>query len=429
MVVGLDAHQTSLEPFGLWTARHAHPDDAGLSAGRARYFRLGVTAPTSPPPSVIRALKTGGSSGGNGGSGDGADREALSSGLAKIQVELHSCQASPINGPRPRPRKSDSAPVFPQSEDIGQDEKEANALSTVGQTEGIVFCFPREPVESPVLFRATKRLRPLHDVDGPWTSGLSCKKRRLRLHLVTSRLSLPFSLPATHILNRESGEDTPVLSRFLKLAALGAKKAGHQSGLIRKAAVLNRVRISVRQAAVLRGHTVLAGMAARGNLLSHGLQVVTSSSTGARFPGRSPPHDYQMPSAWRPHTTEFRPPCTITNLMAQGSSPDGPGHLDNDVSVPMPTSSPLLPGLDVIANPVHLPLHEEDEDDVAFPSPDLDTRYADLSDDDLGDVYADFGAIFGSATRSPESGSGESGGDEHFYEEYLDELDGIRWMA
>lgn len=45
-----------------------------------------------------------------------------------------------------------------------------------------------------------KRQRPLSDVDGEVFR--SNKKRRLRLHLITSRLSRPFSFPATYIYNR-----------------------------------------------------------------------------------------------------------------------------------------------------------------------------------------------------------------------------------
>ena len=48
----------------------------------------------------------------------------------------------------------------------------------------------------------------------------------------------------------------------------------------------------------------------------------------------------------------------------------------------------------------------EDEDDAfAFPAPDLDTRYADLSDDDMDDVYADFGVLFGGGGSGSESAS------------------------
>jgi hypothetical protein len=71
------------------------------------------------------------------------------------------------------------------------------------------------------------------------------------------------------------------------------------------------------------------------------------------------------------------------------------------------------------------PMAGADEDDVSFPSPDLDYRYADLSDDDMDDVYADFGALFGGRAESPE----KSREDGFFYEEYLDEVDGITWAS
>ncbi|KAL7626086.1 hypothetical protein AAE478_002856 [Parahypoxylon ruwenzoriense] len=440
MVVRLDAHQTSLEPFALWSTCCEHPDDADLATTRARYFRINTSAPTSPP-SVFRVLKAGSGSGsGSSSSGHCAGRKA------KIEIEIHTCQTPSSAGrPRPKPKKSNSAPVILRS-NIGQGDEETGVLSrtdkpvarpfaAVLNVEGIdgrVFCFPRGAVDSEFPFRPAKRGRPLHDVDGPGTSELPCKKRRLRLHLITSRLSQPFSWPATHILNRESGEDTPVLSRFLKFAAMSTKKAGHQSALVRKAAILNRVRISIRQAAALRGHTVISGMAARGNSLSHGLQVVTSSSTGARFPGRSPPCGCQIPLVWRPHTTTFHSPPPVLNPQIPRVPQDNSSDLENAVSNPtaMSCSAPP-PRPTLIAKPLELPPRAEDEEDVAFPSPDLDTRYADLSDDDMDDVYADFSVIFGSGARSPENGSGgsESAGGEHFYEEYLDELDGIRWVA
>ncbi|OAA67826.1 Peptidase S54, rhomboid domain protein [Niveomyces insectorum RCEF 264] len=63
-----------------------------------------------------------------------------------------------------------------------------------------------------------KRRRSLSDVDGPNTGILSHKKRRLRRFLITSRLSQPFSQPATHIINRESAASDEM--RLLKLAAI-----------------------------------------------------------------------------------------------------------------------------------------------------------------------------------------------------------------
>ncbi|KAI2466981.1 hypothetical protein F4781DRAFT_330797 [Annulohypoxylon bovei var. microspora] len=481
MVVKLDAHQKSLEAFGLpWTSCHSrHPDDEpGLgNSSKSRYFRISASAPPSPP-SLFQVLKAGGGSGGSNGAGGNsshnrADRRTAGSRprLAKIQIELQPCQpptsrsASPSAevpvDSRPKPKKANSAPVVLQSQfqpsiDIkGIEERRSNTpsptradatpsrrLTAVApnggpRVEGAkttpVFCFPREAFTTPsaLSLRPAKRERALHDVDGPGTGELSCKKRRLRLHLVTSRLSQPYSWPATHILNRESGDDSPVLSRFLKFAAVGAlKKAGHQSALVRKAAILNRVRIGVRHAAVLRGHTVIAGMAARGDFLSHGLQLVTTSNnaTGARFPGLAPnPYDHPMPPAWRPHTTTFHPSPPNSTPPDRDDSASGSESTTPSPATTPPLSSPARPS--VLARPFYLP--EDEDEGVAFPSPDLETRYADLSDDDLDDVYADFGVLFGSGSRSPEgsSGSSETAGGEHFYEEYLDELDGIRWIA
>ncbi|KAI2636549.1 hypothetical protein GGS26DRAFT_589161 [Hypomontagnella submonticulosa] len=489
MVVKLDA-QTSLDPFGLpWSARHARRPDEGPGLGnsnKSRYFRISASAPTSPP-SVFQVLKSGG--GGSGGAAGTASSSGSTQGLnhagsrlagsgprlAKIQVELQPCRpfistASSLSptevGSRPRPKKTASAPLVLQSRGGGGDGEEEEevrssnppfpsrvdespaarprtplATSTAvrgGEGKGApVFRFPRSSSTTPstLTLRPAKRGRALHDVDGPGTGALSCKKRRLRLHLVTSRLSQPYSWPATHILNRESGDDTPVLSRFLKFAAMGAlKKAGHQSAMVRKAAILNRVRIGVRQAAVLRGHTVIAGMAARGNSLSHGLQLVTTSNnnTAAKFPGL-PPLDYPMPPAWRPHTTAFHisPPSSsppdrgfpASNRASTASAALGPATTAGRSSSLVRPSAPI--------RAASLSPQAEDDDGVAFPSPDLETRYADLSDDDLDDVYADFGVLFGSGARSPEggSGNGDASSGDHFYEEYLDELDGIRWVA
>ncbi|OTA60067.1 hypothetical protein K449DRAFT_384832 [Hypoxylon sp. EC38] len=213
------------------------------------------------------------------------------------------------------------------------------------------------------------------------------------------------------------------------------KKAGHQSALVRKAAILNRVRIGVQQAAVLRGHTVIAGMAARGNSLSHGLQLVTTSNTatGARFPGLAPnPYDHPMPPAWRPHTTVFHPSPPRSPSYRSGFTSSSASSSEDISPNSMTACRPSPPARSSVPpRPSPLSLQVEDEDEVSFPSPDLETRYADLSDDDLDDVYADFGVLFGSGSRSPEgsSGNGEAGGGDHFYEEYLDELDGIRWVA
>jgi len=96
------------------------------------------------------------------------------------------------------------------------------------------FTFDR-PI--PVLVPANrpfKRPRALSDVDGDGDKGR--KKRRLRLHLVTSRLSRPFSQPASNIVTRGSS----------KIAIWGRNKTPVM--LLRKAAIMNRVRLKLDEA-------------------------------------------------------------------------------------------------------------------------------------------------------------------------------------
>jgi hypothetical protein len=76
-----------------------------------------------------------------------------------------------------------------------------------------------------------KRRRALSDVDGDGNQGR--KKRRLRLHLVTSRLSRPFSQPASNIVNRG----------FANIPIWGAKNKAHSKNFLRRAAIMNRVRL------------------------------------------------------------------------------------------------------------------------------------------------------------------------------------------
>ncbi|KAI1326679.1 hypothetical protein F5Y16DRAFT_225097 [Xylariaceae sp. FL0255] len=325
-------------------------------------------------------------------------------------------------------------------------------------------------------YRPPKRRRAPHDVDGPGTDILACKKRRLLLNLVTSRLSRPFSLPATHILIRESSDNMPVLHRIQQLASLARARVGHQSSLVRKAAILNRIRIGVRQAAVLRGHTIMANLAARGSALNHGLQLVTTPSSSSMFPSASTQNGavlnnssaspvtasavtaMTMPPGWRPHTTSFHRPIPPGNNslastrlgISQDSDRENPegDNLHKELAPattlrsPGPFSTSAAAATTAAVISCRLPLlhaypyptyssepASDDEDNTAFPASSFHDRYADLSDDDMDDVYADFGVLFGSASScsSPEAESNPA--EEQFYEEYLDELDGIPWIV
>lgn len=68
-----------------------------------------------------------------------------------------------------------------------------------------------------------------------------------------------------------------------------------------------------------------------------------------------------------------------------------------------------------------MPSYHEDPEEDSFAFLHVD------EDEDDGDVYSDFGVIFGGGG----GGGGDSGQtqDDHSYEEYLDELDGISWVS
>lgn len=103
------------------------------------------------------------------------------------------------------------------------------------------FCFDR-PLPAPALpNRPCKRRRALSDVDGDGDGSEARKKRRLRLYLVTSRLSRPFSQPASNIVHRGGS----------KVAIWGKTKPLGRNWL-RKAAIMNRIRLRVDAANVRR---------------------------------------------------------------------------------------------------------------------------------------------------------------------------------
>ncbi|KAI1749233.1 hypothetical protein F4782DRAFT_315733 [Xylaria castorea] len=405
----LSAHQLSLDPFGVRAPHTRHPQDMGL----------GSRVSHSPQP-------------------------------------VFSSSSSP--SPRYAPKKE----TFGRDESTGSPCHSSRPISKA--ISGVKSCLKPHGASSvrerPAAVPA-KRARALDDVDGPGTAKLSVKKRRLLLRLVTSRLSRPFSLPATNILIRESSDNMPVLHRIQH--CVGARRAGHQSALIRKAAILNRVRIGVRTAAISRGHTIMADLAARGSALNHGLLVVTTPAP-AMFPGRATAvkgngngnGNGGVPPAWRPHTATFHPPVARKQTYPQqqnsnlgvdmvsrfdsrcAGAQQGGGYTSDSTTAPIWTSShreesPPEPGR-LLPSPVRAPSvpppvdASDEEDNTAFPSASFQNRYADLSDDDMDDVYADFGVLFGSGARSPEARAVGSPAEEQFFEEYLDELDGIPWV-
>ncbi|KAI0399158.1 hypothetical protein F4802DRAFT_58508 [Xylaria palmicola] len=429
----LGMHQVSLEPFGIYGRHTRHPQD----------MELGVRSGHHHPVALVSSSR------------HAFTREA--SRCADGDVK-RSC-----DGSRP-------------SADVKCSTKP---------------CLPPPPtahaaaVTEKKLAAPPKRGRAPDDVDGPGTAKLPVKKRRLLLQLVTSRLSRRFSLPATHILIRESsGGDNhvPALHRIQKKWCVGGRRARRQS--VRKAAILNRVRIGVRAAAVSRGHTLMADLAGRGHASEHGLLLVTTPSNGAMGATLPGPGDEPgttrgggVPPVRRPHTTSFHPPVAYGNQHQQQNQQQQQqqdGHqrqvqhihshtaamtdrydaqdavVANQVGwphAPDPSTrtnaqmqretsaeqARLLLGAPRHATPAPpaaraLSDTSDEEDNTAFPAASFRDRYADLSDDDMDDVYADFGVLFGAgaASCSPEARTGVGPIEG---QEYLDELDGIPWVV
>lgn len=77
-----------------------------------------------------------------------------------------------------------------------------------------------------------KRHRPETDVDGEGSVDVQKKKRRLRLDLVTSRLSQPYATPTTHIISRISRRPRAWTSPRVPVRSP-----------LRRAAILNAIRI------------------------------------------------------------------------------------------------------------------------------------------------------------------------------------------
>ena len=76
-----------------------------------------------------------------------------------------------------------------------------------------------------------KRPRILADVDGENSLDTQRKKRRLRLELITSRLSRPFAYPTTHIVSRGSVR-----------VGIWARQPNEGTNVFRKAAILNCIK-------------------------------------------------------------------------------------------------------------------------------------------------------------------------------------------
>ncbi|KFA54302.1 hypothetical protein S40293_04844 [Stachybotrys chartarum IBT 40293] len=272
------------------------------------------------------------------------------------------------------------------------------------------------------LWRGVKRRRHGQDVDGPNTAGLCCKKRRLRSELITSRLSQPFSLPATHILNREGMKSGD--KRFFKIAAsldLARRIAHLHATSFLRFSLMNslRRRLGLWKPGVPRQAT--------SRLSDTGLDTTTKAPWQQREGGEASKSDTAgsplAPSgAGRPPAAQGKPlppvakmPSCRLSIPAALPRPSG-----DAIAATRRTSPRIHPVRSPELRPMAIGADDLDEDSFAFLHADDDAAY-DVTDDPEH-VYSDFGVIFGGASSEPKSP------DEHSYEEYLDELDGITWV-
>lgn len=321
------------------------------------------------------------------------------------------------NQPPPQPRRS-SQPASPSLLTSSLSALTFVTLELPEPLTPIVLPFRPHYKSKPPSPRP-KRVRPLSDTDGPLTSTLPSKKRRLRRDLITSRLSQPFSQPATHILNRDGPASD---KRFAKLATLiNGGRLQHPPPTLRRVAMRNRLRLRVEDDAKQRGDRAVPVVA---------WNVIMGLRTGEGFGGfrgearrvLSPPSSPEGPG---------RP-----KRVGDGLGHGGPGKMWPmlpGARVPLPPSS-LSPARtterqrqktpEPTDSPRPRPVedHEDDDEGCAFPGSGMwETALGD-------DVYSDFGAMFGGGSGS--DGEGDSDGEiEENYEDYMDELDGIPFNA
>jgi hypothetical protein len=284
--------------------------------------------------------------------------------------------------------------------------------------------------------RGIKRKRCKSDVDGFNTADLCVKKRRLRAELITSRLSQPYSQPATHILNREGQEAGD--KRFLKMATsvdMTRRIAHLHATSFLRFSTMNclRKRLSLGQAAGNKKYeqeiaTITSKAAGKTNWRPPMLQDASAgkslriSPTGTGIIG---PSGMMVSSA---RLQPNHPPQKIFQHPKPTSC-----RLSNPVALPLPVSdvaatkkrtSPRLfpiPSPELRPTAPLPPLDDLEEDSFAYMHP-ADDDWDDVGDDQ-DSVYSDFSVLFG------QSDDGNNGEEDRSYEEYLDELDGICWMS
>lgn len=134
-----------------------------------------------------------------------------------------------------------------------------------------------------------KRHRLDTDVDGEDSVGLQRKKRRLRLNLVTSRLSRPYATPPTHILSRKT-----------RRTGSWMRPRDRIRSPLRRAAVLNAIRVKRRPAESfgLKEANLLSGLRPQKEPIHAEVDLITQGVRTPRgpMPNGCLPQQYLSPA-------------------------------------------------------------------------------------------------------------------------------------
>ncbi|UKZ64153.1 uncharacterized protein TrAtP1_005372 [Trichoderma atroviride] len=274
-------------------------------------------------------------------------------------------------------------------------------------------------------YRGTKRCRLGSDVEGPNTATISRKKRRLRTQLITSRLSQPFSQPATHILNRNGRQVGD--RRFVKMAVTldSSRRAAHlQETAYLRYSIMNCMRKRMGIAKSLE-----SGKTGHGGTERQSMDTYTKAPWQAR--------DVKAVPEAEAKTLEPSLGACQGSPVALKEAADAQSEtlvkvpacrLSKPRALPLPsadadaTNERSSARIDSTKSPEPRPpwIYDDGEED-SFAFLHLDEEHL---DDDDADIYCDFDALFGAKATSPDT---QSASEEHTYEEYMDELDGISW--
>ena len=282
-----------------------------------------------------------------------------------------------------------------------------------------------------------KRRRSRLDVDGPNTADLSFKKRRLRFQLVTSRLSQPYSHPATHTPYSRDME-TATARRSTNLVPVSAagcgpqkRNATAQATSFLRFSMMNRMRqrLGLKETGLINVDGLDAGFA--------GLDVASRPTVQQKT--KQEPEEKQLAS-WTVNTTATGRGCRVTSKTLERRHPAKEVALHRSSKAPphpIQRTAEAVPSLKLAAidsnnpSPVHATTSSEPrpprktynlfEDSFAFMHSDGEP-FGDLREEP-DDVYCDFGVLFSKA-QSPCSGTADG-----LASEAVDDYGGLPWVV